>query len=165
MSMPRARRFVLVLSVVMVMGFGAASRAQEQSRPFRATLEGFANPMPTSDPCILVNDEHGTGHAQHLGRITWESQETVNLCSNPEGADINGQIRITAANGDVLVADYEALGHLDFSANTVSASGTYVVSGGTGRFADASGGGAISAAGSLLPPFELVAGMIGDISY
>jgi hypothetical protein len=45
--------------------------------------------MPTSDPCILDNTEAAIGHATQLGAITW-AHESVNLCSNSDGADVDG---------------------------------------------------------------------------
>jgi hypothetical protein len=97
-----------------------------------------------------------------MGDITWESHETVNVC-NPAGADVQGQITITAANGDVVIADYQALAQ--FSGAEVTAFGYWEITGGSGRFADASGNGVIAARGSLLPPFEVTGAMAGVIGY
>ena len=123
--------------------------------------------MPSADTsaCALANSEHGTGHATHLGAITWTSEETVNICAGPDGAEVTGEIVITAANGDQLFASYETLAQLDFGANQVRARGEFQITGGTGRFADATGQGTIGAEGSLSPPFELVGSMSGRISY
>jgi hypothetical protein len=134
---------------------------------FAATLEGFAGPMPTADPCILANDEHGTGHALHMGAITWVSSETVNLCTNPPNGDVEGQLTVTAANGDTVFFEYQTVAQFDFTANQVEAFGRWTIVGGTGRFAGASGRGAIVAKGSLLPPFEVIGGlaMAGVIAY
>ena len=160
----RSRRFVMVvlaLSLAVTAGVGA----EPQFRPFSATLTGFAGPAPTADPCVLENNEHGTGNARHMGAITWVSSETVNLCSNPAGGDVVGQLTITAANGDAVTFSYQTLAHLDFATNEVSAAGNWMISGGTGRFDGATGHGVITANGSLLPPFGVIAGMSGVIAY
>ena len=159
------RRFAVLASVVLVLGLSGRAGAAADFRPFTATLDGFAGPAPTADPCVLANAEHGTGNARHLGAITWVSNETVNLCSNPAGGDVVGQLTITAANGDTLTFSYQTLAHLDFATNEVSAAGNWVVVSGTGRFAAAAGHGVITANGSLLPPFELIGGMSGVIAY
>jgi len=159
------RRVVLAASIMLTIGLTAGVEARPKARVFAAALEGFAGPMPTADPCILANNEHGTGHALHMGAITWVSNETVNLCSNPEGGDVEGQLTITAANGDEVFFTYETLAQFDFTTNVVTAVGQWQIAGGTGRFAGASGRGAIAARGNLLPPFEVIAGMAGVIAY
>ena len=108
---------------------------------------------------------HGTGNAQHLGAITWVSHETVDVCSDPAGGIVSGQITLTAANGDQLSGEYHAVAILDFVAGQVTANGQLQFTGGTGRFAGASGSGVISAQGSLAPPFDLVGAISGVISY
>ena len=72
---------------------------------------------------------------------------------------------MTAANGDLLVGTDETLGHLDFGAGEVTFSGQFTITGGTGRFEGASGGGAIEGSGALAPPFDVFAQMSGRIMY
>jgi hypothetical protein len=165
MKLHRTRGLAVLASGLLILGLTAGAGASPHFRPFSATLDGFAGPMPTADPCVLANAEHGTGNARHMGSITWVSNETVNLCSNPAGGDVVGQLTITAANGDLVNFSYQTLAHLDFSTNEVSASGNWAITGGTGRFAGASGHGVITANGSLLPPFEVLGGMSGVIAY
>jgi hypothetical protein len=117
---------LITVALCLVVGALAATSAQETSRPFVVVVEGFAGPMPTADPCVLANNEHGTGHATHLGAMTWTSQETVNLCAGPDGAEVTGQIVITAADGDQLTASYDTIAVLDFGANQVTALGQFV---------------------------------------
>jgi hypothetical protein len=120
--------------------------------------------MPISE-CILLNTEFATGQALHLGQITLETSEVVNQCSNPEGAEVDGDFVMTAANGDQLFGTYETLADLNFVTFRVTAIGEFEITGGTGRFQNATGGGVITAEGSLLPPFELTGGFLGQISY
>jgi hypothetical protein len=153
----------VVTAVVLACPVQAAAG---ESRPFGAVLDGHANPVPDpGDPCLLANTEAGTGRAVHMGAIVWASAETVNFCTNPEGADIQGQFVMTAANGDQVFIDYVTLAHPDFNAGVITFSGTWTITGGTGRFADATGDGTLSGEGSLLPPFDVIASFVGSISY
>ena len=155
---------VAVVTVCLALGASAMVDALG-SRPFKASIHGFAAPTPTPDPCVLSNAETARVQATHLGRATMESNELVNMCSNPEGADIDGQFTMTAANGDQLFGTYQTLGHLDFANDDVTFAGQFTITGGTGRFQDATGGGSIEGAGALSPPFDLFAQMNGRISY
>jgi hypothetical protein len=159
------RRFVLCTAALLVAAFSSGIAADPQVRPFSVTLDGYASPEFQPDGCTIINDEHGTGQASHLGAISWQSHEVVNLCSNPDGAEVEGDIVITAANGDQVFGTYETLAHLDFGAGQVRALGSYQITGGTGRFVDAAGQGIISAVGSLAPPFGVIAQMSGTIGY
>ncbi|HLG22832.1 MAG TPA: hypothetical protein VI382_08445, partial [Candidatus Manganitrophaceae bacterium] len=91
---------------LLLLAFAGAAAAESVSRPFSATLEGNANPAPTADPCILVNTETAVSRALHLGESTWGSEEVVNFCSNPAGADVDGKFVIAAANGDQIYGSY-----------------------------------------------------------
>ena len=157
-------RCVAVLAAALFLG-PAIINANPEIRPFSVTLDGHANPEFQPDGCTIINDEQGTGQARHLGAITWQSHEVVNLCSNPEGADVTGQFVLTAADGDQVFGTYETLANLDFAAGVVRALGAYQITGGTGRFVDAAGDGIISAVGSLAPPFGVLGAMKGTIGY
>jgi hypothetical protein len=159
-----ARQLCLALVAILTLVSTAAMAASDHPRPFGATIEGHANPVFTG-PCSIVNDETGSGHALHLGAMTLTTHEDVDLCSNPAGAVINGQFVMTAANGDQIVGIYQTLGHLDFATNQITVAGTYMITGGTGRFVDASGQGNLTAVGNLLPPFEVTASFFGRIAY
>lgn len=164
MRTSRARKFGFAVVAILILVSAAPAVADEQARPFGATIEGNAGPVFTG-PCTIVNNETGTGQALHLGAITLTTHENVDLCSNPAGAVINGQFVMTAANGDQVVGTYQTLGHLDFATNQVTAAGRYTITGGTGRFAEVSGEGDLTAVGSLLPPFEVMGSFFGRITY
>jgi hypothetical protein len=164
--MIRSARRVGWIAIAMVMlTVTVRLSAAPGNRPFTVTLDGNANPQFQSDGCTIINDEQGTGQARHMGRITWQSHEVVDICSNPDGANVVGQFVLIAANGDRVTGSYTTLAHLDFGAGQVNALGNFAITGGTGRFANATGGGTISALGSLAPPFEVIGGMIGTIGY
>lgn len=160
-------RFILGAVVLgsSLFGTGGFAGTQAQNLPFVTTLQGNALPTPTDDPCILENRETATGQSTLLGRVRWESFEVVNLCSNPDGADVEGRFVITAPNGDQVTGTYRTLAQLDFAAGEITAAGWFEVTGGTGRLEQAAGKGAIAATGSLLPPFAFEGGLFGRISF
>ena len=151
--------------VCVALGLSVTVAAKASSKPFKASIHSVAAPTPTSDPCVLSNAEVGSAQVTHLGKSTMESNELVNLCSNPDGADITGQFTMTAANGDQLFGTYDTLGHLDFGNDEVTFSGQFTITGGTGRFQDATGGGSIEGSGTLSPPFDVFASMNGRVMY
>ena len=97
--------------------------------PFRGSgagqITGF-NPGPTGVAITATGD----GTATQLGKFT----RTEALLLNPNAGTFTGSITFIAADGSELYCDV-AGGFT--SANT--AAGSYTITGGTGRFADASG--------------------------
>jgi hypothetical protein len=158
-------RFVLFAAFMLLIGASTTMSATAELRPLAVTLDGHAAPVFQPDGCTIINDEQGSGQARHLGAISWQSHEVVDVCSNPDGADVVGEFILMAANGDQVFGSYQTLAHLDFGAGEVRALGAFQITGGTGRFADASGQGIISAVGSLLPPFGVIGQMTGVIAY
>jgi len=98
--------------------------------PFRGSAEGaIASALPNADGVLLT--VLAEGKATHLGRFAREEM----VLFNPATGTLSGLVVYTAANGDQLFGS--VVGGF-ISANT--ATGTYVFTGGTGRFANASGG-------------------------
>jgi len=166
-------KIALMAAALSVIGFAvpisSSGNPHEAARPFHAVIHGNANPFPI-DPCTLGNHETGSGHALHLGAITWTSDETVKFLScsppSPPGSAIavSGTFTITAANGDEIKGEYQTTGTLD-PVNGVSVLGAYTLVSGTGRFANVTGSGVIAAHGAGAPPFEFVSSMNGIIEY
>ena len=143
----------LLLAFLLAM-FTTAVQAGPKDAPFRATLtvqETIAE--DTSCPSGLGGTLTGSGTATHLGAVTMSATH----CATPTGrgsvAISRGVITFTAANGDVLTADF--MGTIspfpdDLQTNTFV--GSFLITGGTGRFANAEGDGLLSGAfsGSLL---------------
>jgi hypothetical protein len=144
--------------------FLTVGAAHAESRPFRASMQGHANPLPTADPCVLTNSEAGTGHARHLGAITWISNEVVNLCADG-GPQVRAEFILTAANGDQVFGHLRTVARFDFVASQITFAGLWEIDGGTGHFQDAQGQGQLSGWGSLLPPFDVTAEFSGEIRY
>src|SRR5262245_34800728 len=110
--------------------------ASAQSRPFKVVIDGNASPVFTG-PCTIENTETGTGHATHMGTITWQSTESVDACG-PD-AIVHAEFVITGATGERVTGTYSTVAHLDFAANEVRAAGLYRITGGEGNGADGRG--------------------------
>ena len=139
--MTRKRHMLVVMLIAIgTIGIGAnsASAAAGHQVPFRASYSGTA--AFTSATTALFT---GTGIASHLGRSTNVNHITVTgpatSCSGGF-ANINVET-LTAANGDTL----ELRGPHDVGCPTrpgvVHGTGDWTVTGGTGRFAGATGQG------------------------
>ncbi len=102
--------------------------------PFRGSLEGVVTRTPLSPPLVSALVE-GTGQAAHLGRYTFTFQNVVNT-STMRGT---GTYTFTAANGDTLTADVTGTAVPSETPGVLYIVETATITGGTGRFADATG--------------------------
>ena len=112
-------------------GSGVLSNNQEV--PFKGRLEGTATITPGTPPFVSVSIE-GTGNATHLGRFTLEIPHVVNTTNRTS----TGTYEFTAANGDTLTAGFTGQATLT-APGVLSIVETATITGGTGRFADATG--------------------------
>ena len=138
--MTRKRHMLVVMLIAMgTIGIGAnsASAADTHQVPFKASYSGTA--AFTSATTALLT---GTGIASHLGRSTNENHITVSgPASCSEGfANINIET-LTAANGGTLVLTGDHDQACPTGPKTVHGTGDWIVTGGTGRFAGATGQG------------------------
>jgi hypothetical protein len=102
---------------------------------FKGSFEGDVTVEPLTPPFVEV-DVDADGNATHLGRFELDIPHEVNRAN---GTAV-GSYEFTAANGDALFADFT--GH---STPTATPGVLFIVeiatiTGGTGRFAGASGG-------------------------
>ena len=159
-----------VLALGALIGIGALevcpAVATAAERPFMAMWNGNASLQDTDDPCVKRNDETGQGDATHLGRFTWASVETVDFCAIPNGVAVIGEtFTMTAANGDRLFGKYKTVGKLNDAKDTLIIRGTFEITGGTGRFAGATGGGDLYATAYLAPGLPFIGAYYGTIDY
>ena len=103
--------------------------------PFRGTLEGKTTSFTPLGPTTALFGSEGTGTATHLGRYTVAIALTLDL------ATLTGieQSTLTAANGDILYTTATARGTPTGDGVTVNVVETATITGGTGRFAGATG--------------------------
>ena len=131
--------------------------------------KGTAAPTPTADPCILTNLEFGTGLMLNIGRISWVSDEVVDFspsadCLMPDSAQVKGAFVMTTENSDQIKGVLQTVAEIDSVAATISFLGHFELTGGTGAFEGVTGQGTVSGVGNLLPPFDVKAEFIGDLS-
>ena len=117
-----------------VLGLGHPATAAPPV-PFQGRADLVVTGAEDLPPASRRLTASATGQATHLGRFT----RTETLIVNLSDGTFTGTLEFTAANGDQLNADVE--GHFT-SPTGESAEGTYLFTGGTGRFQNASGGAA-----------------------
>jgi hypothetical protein len=103
-----------------------------QSVPFKGRFEGTQTLTPLQPPLGAVNGS-GTGTGTLLGQFTVAFPHTVNFATRAG----EGTFTFTAANGDTLTAHFTGLATQEGA--TVSIVEHATITGGTGRFGDATG--------------------------
>jgi len=119
-------------------------------RPFVGVAAGAITGI-APDGAIVAE---ATGHATHLGDFTRTEYVYVGL----DGISISGTVIFTAANLDELWVDFEG----GFTSQ-ITAEGTYTITGGTGRFTDATGTASFTA--KLPDGIHLAVSFGGSVSY
>lgn len=115
-----------------VPGAGVASAHAAHAVPFKGSFAGTQSLTPLQPPLGFVNGS-ATGNATHLGLFTVEFPHTVNFATRTG----EGTYTFTAANGDMLTADFT--GQAQGAPPLISIEEHATVTGGTGRFAGATG--------------------------
>ena len=130
--MRRRLFFALVAASAVAMALIATS-ALAAATPFKGTVHAVeANQLVF--PVLSVN-RTGTGNATYLGKFS----EHVTLQVNVTTRSSTGAATFTAANGDTLTASVVGQATLTATPGVISVVEVYTITGGTGRFADASG--------------------------
>ena len=102
--------------------------------PFKGTLSGTATVTPLGRPIVAVEID-ATGIATYLGRFTLEAPHIVNQST----LTAVGTYILTAANGDTITADLAGTARMVAPPNVIAITETATITGGTGRFAGATG--------------------------
>jgi hypothetical protein len=124
----------LALAVVAVLGFARPAAAQQV--PFNGRLEGvLTSRTPLAPPFVFEQVETLTGNATYLGKYNLVILSTVNL----KTLTATGSYHFVAANGDRLTATFVGRGMPTEMPGVVAIVETATITGGTGRFAGASG--------------------------
>lgn len=129
-----ARTSFALITIVLVSAAFASSAVAQQQLPFKGTLAGVET-YQIEPPNTLVVNGTGSGNATHLGVFTVEYEITVDLVT---GAG-NAAAHFVSANGDSLFC--EGYGQSTDTAvpGVVMIVEAYTITGGTGRFAGATG--------------------------
>ena len=123
----------LGLAVLNVLGLTGAAAAQEQV-PFLGSLDGAAT--VTGLPPIVSVRVIAKGNATQLGQFALAIPHTVNL----RYMTATGSYQFTAANGDRLIATFKGQAKTTPTPGVIAIVETATITGGTGRFAGATGG-------------------------
>jgi hypothetical protein len=140
--MPRVQSFMLAMLTLagcaqlesplaprdMALALPAPASANLVSLPWEGSCEGTG----IFRPDFITLDITGTCNLSHLGRTTTVGVETV-------GAVLNAVHTFTAANGDILYTTTTGTAVLKPDFSGVTFSNIETVTGGTGRFTNASG--------------------------
>ena len=118
-----------VLLTVALAGPAAAGKPV----PFHGSIQGIEI-ADVQFPRLFV-DGSGSGRATHLGRFTVTYEVEVDLLTH----ETFGSYLFTAANGDSLATDITGLGTPTENPDVHSIVEVHTITGGTGRFAGATG--------------------------
>jgi hypothetical protein len=119
----------LVASLALVRSAVAGDRV-----PLNGSFEGTSTRTPL-DPPFVQDVITASGEASHLGRFDMVATAVVNL---PTRSAI-GTYEFVAANGDTLTATFTGVSEPTATPGVILITETATITGGTGRFAGASG--------------------------
>ena len=101
--------------------------------PFRGSIQAVES-YDSQFPALFV-DSSGSGNATHLGRFTVTSEFEVDLLTLAG----SGSAQFIAANGNSLFTELTGQAYLTEDPEVFFIVETYTITGGTGRFAGATG--------------------------
>ncbi|AXG14701.1 hypothetical protein [Intrasporangium calvum] len=156
-------------AAVLTTGLPSAAAAEGPARPLKGwsapAPDAYGPPVDCPEGTSWRYGQTSTGWFSHLGRVT----VTVTHCTYAlEGRFDHGATILTAANGDQVWMSYSGTFQLDSLENPTRSdvSLTWTISGGTGRFAGATGDGTGTAVGTISGPDGSTWGTwTGDIAY
>ena len=128
----RYSRLIGLVAVFAVSLASVAVSAVAAETPFKGTVNAVETGQIVFPTRFL--DRQGTGSATYLGRYT----EHVTMVINLPTLSSTGAATFTAANGDTLLATVAGQATRT-SPTTLSIVEVYTITGGAGRFADATG--------------------------
>lgn len=135
--------------VGVILALASFSAFAEEQVPLTATVS-FSSVVTPRGPGEVQVAMSGTGNASHLGKITYNSTEIADFFTNPGKITVHdGHFVIVAANGDEVHGEAGTLGDLPDASGNTQFVGVFRIVGGTGRFANASGGGTIRVIANL----------------
>jgi hypothetical protein len=143
-----------------------AGVAAKNSRPFKGRGEAVWDNIFKALPPAMGGQPpatfDGTGQATHLGRIAQHGTLFLDAPTNGIFPG-RGSVTLTAANGDTVTFDFQG----ELNANTGEGQGRFTVTGGTGRFANATGAGTFHALINLTRPANqpMAVELNGRITY
>jgi hypothetical protein len=122
-----------LMTVIFATAALAGAAEAKQPVPFKGVLAAVENDVV--EPPTLFVDLSGTGQATHLGRFTLTFQAQV----DPQTLIGVGTMRFVAANGDTILATFIGQATPTSDPTVLSLVESATITGGTGRFAGATG--------------------------
>lgn len=110
------------------------------SVPFKGEVAGEAVSTAATPPPLVLVDFSGTGNASHLGKFTANAEYFLNPTVFPTKLTVtDGVFTFIAANGDSIHGVFNGQGQFTGDPNVITLDATATITGGTGRFAGATG--------------------------
>jgi hypothetical protein len=154
-----SRGLAMIRSLVPVLVMLASATAAAQTTAFTARVSFTEAVIPAAPggPCVLVGQLAGSGSATQLGRVTATSQDCINLRGDP-AAGAFGFHNNFAPAGVVLIGESGDQLHARYSGTLTPQpkaphriAGLFVITGGTGRYVGATGGGVVTGSEEISP--------------
>jgi hypothetical protein len=134
--------FVILLAALFIVLPVQARINPAPALPFIARVSYLGTPAPSGPP-PWYQDVYGSGVCTHMGKITVYQHHLLVPAADGGVNAIDGVFFWTAANGDIVKGTYSA--HmLPNPAGYLEIQGYWYITGGTGRFAHATGEGPAS---------------------
>jgi len=124
-----------LIALAMLFSLAGPATAAEQV-PFKGTLDATVTITPINPPVVSVVIE-GSGNGTHLGLYSIEFAAVVNQATRTQVG--LATIVITAANGDTITAEGSGGQATPVAPGVLSTVDPATITGGTGRFAGATG--------------------------
>src|SRR5262245_11350045 len=127
----------LVVALLIILGFADPVAAGEQVQIKGSVSDGDVEVIPVG-PTLLLFHGIGPGHATYLGTFLIEIWLYLDFTTGTEAAYC--KYELTTPNGATLNADFTAVGvPTEEDPNVIHFIETGIITGGTGRFAGATG--------------------------
>jgi len=153
----RTRASLTAVAVILVaLTILAAPAAADAQVPFKGRIQGTEVATPI-DLTHLSVTRTSTGNATHLGRFTAVALFVVDLTPGVGFGIATGTVVFTAANGDTVTATTSGQATPTATPGVLSIEESGIITGGTGRFAGATGnysGTGVLSAGFSTASFE-----------
>ena len=137
------RRTLLVLISLLALAIiapgAAVAKRGGTDRPWKGKGSGTTTVDVATTP--FPGSTEGTARFSHLGKTSYSSEFAVTI-TGPDSFTIVGTQTVVAANGDMLFLSFTGTGSFAGAfgpGQTTDTTLSYTVTGGTGRFDDASG--------------------------
>jgi hypothetical protein len=157
-------RLSVAVVAALVLSVFASSLAVADTEAFHASYQGtFILTFGSGGSSVL--DFSGSGVATLLGSSTVSGRSQLQQTSPTCTTIVQDKVTLTAVNGDqVFVRNsgqdcFDSMGH-------ITGSGTYTITGGTGRFSSASGTGTFSVTAQVTsPPGPNASGTFNPLTF